>query len=209
MQISQPDLPNHIHRFLFDQSHPDALFPTQDKEILLSTYFDEKISVFHSAVTTYYAPSDHSGIYGMLKQRIQLSPIWQHGSPHHDCIFIVKDPELDGMHGSHVVQVILFLSFTSHCIPYPCTLIQWFVTIGDVPCGDTRMWIVRPEMEDDGSTQVKSIIHVNSILRGAHLIGIYGGVFLPNDFSYIDSLAAFQAYYVNKFINYHANEIAY
>ena len=76
-------------------------------------------------------------------------------------------------------------------------LVQWFVTVGDAPCGDTGMWIVRPEMEDDGSTQIKSIIHVNSILQGAHLIGVYGRVFLPNDFSYIDSLAAFQAYYVN------------
>ena len=101
-----------------------------------------------------------------------------------------------------------FLSFTSHHIPYPCALVQWFVIVGDAPCSDTGMWIVRPKMEND-STQATSIIHVDSNIRGAHLIGVYGEVFLPCDFSHFDALIAFQAYYVNKFINYHTNEIAF
>ena len=93
-------------------------------------------------------------------------------------------------------------------IPYPCALVQWFVIVGDAPCSDTGMWIVKFKMEDDG-TQATSIIHVNSIIRGAHLIGVYGEVFLPCNFSYFNSLIAFRAYYVNKFIDYHANEIAF
>ena len=52
-------------------------------------------------------------------------------------------------------------------------------------------------------------IHIDSIIRGAHLIGVYGEQFLPHDFSYVDSLRAFQAYYINKFIDYHANEISF
>ena len=63
-------------------------------------------------------------------------------------------------------------------------------------------------MENDG-TQATSIICVDSIIRGAHLISVYGEVFLPCDFSNFDTLIAFQAYYVNKFIDYHANEIAF
>jgi hypothetical protein len=179
-----------------------------DQDISLSTIFDDKISVFHSANATYYAPSDHSGIFGMHKQCIRSNPNWRQGSPRRDCIFVKKDPELDGMRGLHVGQVLLFLSFTSRRIPYPCALVQWFVAVGDAPCSDTGMWIVKPKMEDDG-TQATSIIHVNSIIRGAHLIGVYGEVFLPRDFSHFDSLIAFQAYYVNKFIDYHANEIAF
>lgn len=174
----------------------------------LLTIFDDRISVFHSAVATFYAPSDHSGIYGMHRQLIRSNPNWRQGSPRHDCVFIEKDKELDGMRGLHVVQVLLFLSFTSHHVPYPCALVQWFVVVGDTPCGDTGMWIVKPKMEDDG-TQTTSIIHVDSIVRGAHLIGVYGELFLPRDFSHFDSLTAFQAYYVNKFIDYHANEIAF
>ena len=144
----------------------------------------------------------------MHKQCIRSTPNWRQGPPRRDCIFIEKDPELHGMRRLHVVQVLMFLSFTSRGIPYPCALVQWFVTVGDAPCSDTGMWMVKPKMEDDG-TQVTSIIHVDSIIRGAHLIGVYGEVFLPRDFSHFDSLLAFQAYYVNKFIDYHANEIAF
>ena len=107
------------------------------------------------------------------------------------------------MRGLDVAQVLLFLSFTSRHILYPCALVQRFVIIGDAPCSDTGMWIVKPEMEDNG-TQVTSIIPVDSILRGVHLIGVYA-----RDFSYSDSLTAFKAYYVNKFIDYHANEVAF
>ena len=144
----------------------------------------------------------------MHKQRIRSTPSWRRGPPRHDCIFIEKDPELDGMRGLHVAQVLLFLSFSSRSTPYPCALVQWFVIVGDAPCSDTGMWMVKPEMEDDG-TQVTSIIHVDTIIRGAHLIGVYGELFLPRDFSHFDSLTAFQACYVNKFIDYHANEIAF
>jgi len=66
----------------------------------------------------------------------------------------------------------------------------------------------RDVMEDD-SSQVTSIIHIDSIVWGAHLIPVYGELFLPCDFSHFDSLTAFRAYYVNKFIDYHANEIAF
>jgi hypothetical protein len=144
----------------------------------------------------------------MNKQRIRSIPHWRQGPPRHDCIFIKKDSELDGMRGLHVAQVLLFLSFTSRHILYSCALVHRFVIVGDAPCSDTGMWIVKPEMEVDG-TRVTSIIHVDSILRGAHLIGVYGEQFLPRDFSYSDSLTAFKAYYVNKFIDYHANEIAF
>ena len=112
------------------------------------------------------------------------------------------------MCGLDVVQVLLFLPFTSHHILYPCALVQQFVIVGDAPCSDTGMWIVKPEMKDD-STQVTSIIPVDSILQGAHLMGVYGKQFLPLDFSYSDSLAAFKAYYVNKFIDYHAKEVVF
>ena len=107
-----------------------------------------------------------------------------------------------------VVQVLLFLSFTSRRITYPSALVQWFTVVGDAPCGETGMWIVKPELQDDGA-QVTSIVSINSIVRGAHLIGVYCEQFLPRDFSHFDSLSAFQAYYVNKFIDYHANEIAF
>ena len=63
-------------------------------------------------------------------------------------------------------------------------------------------------MEDNG-TQASSIIHIYSIVWGAHLIGVYGELFLPHGFSHCNSLITFQAYYVTKFIDYHTNEIVF
>ena len=142
------------------------------------------------------------------KQCIWSTPVWQQGPLCCDCVFIKKDTRLDGMCGLHVAQVLLFLSFTSHHILYPCALVQWFVIVGNAPCGETGMWIVKPEMEEV-STQATSIICIDSIVWGTHLIGVYGELFLPCGFSHFDSLSTFQAYYVNKFIDYHTNEIAF
>ena len=46
-------------------------------------------------------------------------------------------------------------------------------------------------------------------LRGAHLTPVYGNVQLPTDIQHTDTLNIFQAYYVNKYINHHAFEIAF
>jgi hypothetical protein len=70
------------------------------------------------------------------------------------------------------------------------------------------MWIVKPDLYSDGSPRV-AIIHLDTILRGAHLIGVYGKRFLPKELSFTDSLDVFHAYYVNKYINHHSFETAF
>ena len=65
--------------------------------------------------------------------------------------------------GDRVHCVVTVFSFTSCHILYPCVLVQWFVIIGNAPCGETGMWIVKPEMEEDG-TQATSIICIDSIV---------------------------------------------
>jgi hypothetical protein len=54
-----------------------------------------------------------------------------------------------------------------------------------------------------------SLVHIDMILRGAHLIGIPGSRLLPRTFTCDDSLDSFQAFYVNKYIDHHAHEIAW
>jgi hypothetical protein len=54
-----------------------------------------------------------------------------------------------------------------------------------------------------------SIIHLDSILRGAHLVGIASKKLIPNHLTLHNSLDAFQAYYVNKYIDHHAHELAF
>ena len=57
--------------------------------------------------------------------------------------------------------------------------------------------------------KLMSIIHIDTILHGAHLVGIGGDRFIPNELKHTDSLHAFKTFFVNKFINYHMHELAY
>jgi hypothetical protein len=71
------------------------------------------------------------------------------------------------------------------------------------------MWKVEPDFR--GGKPCLEVIHLDTILRGAHLIGVYGRNFLPNDpdFTFDKSLDVFPSFYVNKYVDYHAYEIAF
>ena len=65
-------------------------------------------------------------------------------------MFLEKDPTLAGFRGLHVVQVRLFFSFRHNQIRYPCAFVQWFTPVGDEPCRDTGMWMVKPDFDHGG-----------------------------------------------------------
>ncbi len=109
--------------------------------------------------------------------------------------------------GMSVVRVRLLMSFTHDEVEYPCALVEWFKKVGRSPDSETGMWIVKPEME--GRQRLVTVIHLHSILRGAHLIPVYGQHYLPIGFSHTWSLDAFEAFHVNKYADHHANEIAF
>ncbi|KAF8144434.1 hypothetical protein K438DRAFT_1631788, partial [Mycena galopus ATCC 62051] len=52
-------------------------------------------------------------------------------------------------------------------------------------------------------------VHLDTFFRGAHLIPVYSSAHIPVNFRYQYSLDAFKAFHVNKYIDHHANEIAY
>jgi hypothetical protein len=112
------------------------------------------------------------------------------------------------MHSLNVGCIRLFFSFEFREEVYPCALIQWFLQIGDKPDEDTGMWIVKPDMNEFGSL-IWHIIPLGSIIRAAHLIGIYGNSHIPSIVTFENSLNAFDSYYVNKYIDHHAFEIGY
>ena len=62
---------------------------------------------------------------------------------------------------------------------------------------------------DQYGLQVVSVIHLNCILRAAHLIGHAGSQSVPLRLKHTDSLDAFTAFYVNKYADHHAHEIAF
>ncbi|KAM6492926.1 hypothetical protein JOM56_011060, partial [Amanita muscaria] len=78
----------------------------------------------------------------------------------------------------------------------------------DAPCPITGMWKVCRDVGENGE-RILDVIHIDTILRSAHLIGIAGETFIPYGLDHTDSLDAFTTFYVNKFIDYHAHEIAF
>ncbi|EGO03817.1 hypothetical protein SERLA73DRAFT_69647 [Serpula lacrymans var. lacrymans S7.3] len=82
-QINQPDLPNLIQQFLFDQIHLDDVNASSSHDIPFSLcpYFDGQVSVFHSATAYYYAPCDPSGINCMRGKILRAVPSWRGGAP--------------------------------------------------------------------------------------------------------------------------------
>jgi len=119
------------------------------------------------------------------------------------------DLENIGMRGLLVARVYLFFRFSYSGIDYPCALVHWFSTHGDEPHPDTNLWIVEPEFARQGRRHM-SIIHIDSIVRGAHLLPRFPSdapVYL--EVNYMNVLDLYTSFYVNKFIDHHAFEIAF
>ena len=209
-QIGTPELPDLVRRFLYQRENPDLLILLGNVPLdVCPTLFGTKVRVYPSAIATFFAPSDKSGTRGMFRERIRAVSSWRKGPPRHDCVFVEQDGDLKGFAGLLIARVRAFLSIKHKKVVHPCALVSWYSAIGDEPCPDTKMWKVRPDLNHVGHP-VLDIIHLDTILRNAHLMGVSDGpTRLPHNFRFHDSLDSFQAFYVNKFIDYHTHEIAF
>jgi hypothetical protein len=143
----------------------------------------------------------------MCRERIRSSPLWRKKAPRRDCAFVVEDEDKPGMRGMNVVRVQLFFSFMHGGKTYPCALVEWFSTVGRSRDAVTGMWQVRPDIRHQ--QRLLGVIHLDSFLRGAHLLPIFGADFLPHNFDHTLSLDAFAGYYVNHFADHHMHEIVF
>ncbi|KAF7979332.1 hypothetical protein HWV62_42747 [Athelia sp. TMB] len=201
-EIEEPEFLDLLADFLEDQI-------TQSGR-LCSTLpsIEGKIAVYPSALSTFYAPSDLSGVGGMRRERIRAVSSWRKGPPRYDCMFISTDPDAEGMRGMDVARARMFFSFRAGGRKYACALVQWYSRISEEPDEETGMWIVQPDVYDDGSP-VLAVIHLDTVVRAAHLIGAYGETFVPKSITHDTSLDAFYSYYVNKFADHHSFAIAF
>ncbi|KAF8128116.1 hypothetical protein EV363DRAFT_1400617 [Boletus edulis] len=87
-ELNIPELPTLIQHFLYDQLHPDADVPLQQMPV-----YREHLNVFHSAMATFFAPSDPSGIGGMY-------------SACYDTILVDSDYSPNSINGIEVAQRI-------------------------------------------------------------------------------------------------------
>ncbi|KAJ7612392.1 hypothetical protein DFH06DRAFT_1345137 [Mycena polygramma] len=203
--IQQPQLPELLRRFLYEQLHPDSDIDPHDVPLNDCPRFDGRINVYHSATARFYAPSDLCGAGGMHRERIRSTPLWHGAYPRRDTVFVNVDSELPGMLGLVIGRVFLFFSFTHHDTYYPCALVHWFPRYEATPDDDTGMWVVTPEVYGNGQ-KCLSVVHLNSVARGAHLLPVYGAALLPEDFHYSYSLDVFRAFFVNRYADHHTHE---
>ena len=112
------------------------------------------------------------------------------------------------MRGLTVARVFLFFSFWHEGTQYSCALVQWFSTLGTVPDDETGYWMVQPDFHDDERPYL-SIISLESIFRAAHLIPVHRtSEFVSRSLTMHDTLDEFKLFYVNKFVDHNAFEIA-
>ncbi|ETW86550.1 hypothetical protein HETIRDRAFT_307777 [Heterobasidion irregulare TC 32-1] len=209
IHIGHPRLLELTRQFLFEQLHPNGPPASTIALNLCPIVTDRRVSVYHSATAIFYAPSDPSGIGGMRREVIRATPSWRHGPSRYDCVYLQMDAEHQGFRGLNAVRVRLFFRFRFHGRTYPCALVEWFSAIGDDPDEDTGMWIVEPDLDIDGN-HATSVIHLESIVRAAHLIPVYGEEFLPpHAVDPSSALDAYAAYFVNKFVDHHAHWLAF
>ncbi|KIL54650.1 hypothetical protein M378DRAFT_92135 [Amanita muscaria Koide BX008] len=196
-----------ISRFLYEIENPDRdkTIPLENVPIQECPEYTGRIFVYPSAIATYYAPSNLSGTGGMYRERIRSTRSWRNGPERYDCVYVEHDRDIAGFRGLLVAQVQLLFKIKYKRVFYPCALVTWFSAVGEEPCPDTGMWRVIPDFNADG-LRTTTVIHLDSILRAAHLIGIAGIHHVPHHLKHTDSLFAFKAFYVNKFIDYHAHE---
>jgi hypothetical protein len=201
-EIGHPELPDLIRQFIHNQQYSDDISNASISD--LPTFYG-KITPYTSAVATFHAPSDISGLCGMRRERIRATKSWRNGPGRYDTIFVNTDPSTEGMRGLEVAQVQLFFSFSHDGVEYPCALVRWFSRVGDLPDDCTGMWVV----ERDDAECPPSIIHLDSVVRAAHLLPVFGPGRVSRTLSFTDTLDTFTRFYVNKFADHHAFEIAF
>jgi len=204
-KIEQPNLPDLIQQFIYNEQHSNHVY---DSSVSALPTFYGKITVYPSAVTTFHAPSNISGIGGMHYEWICAVKSWRKGPGHYDTIFINTDSSVEGMQGLEVACVQLFFSFTHNGVEYPCALVHWFSCVGDLPDDHTGMWMVEPDTFDN-SEPFTSIIHLDTIVQASHLLPVFGQECILRTLSFTNTLDTFTRFYVNKYIDHHAFEITF
>ena len=85
----------------------------------------------------------------------------------------------------------------------PCAFVNWFLPKGHDWV--TGLWVV--ELEKIAGQKPVQVIHLETIVRGSHLLPEFGDGFHSEDFSFVDALDAFRTFYVNQHIDYHAHQL--
>ena len=192
-RLGHPEFPTHLHEFIYYHIISDSSSNASNSIKFNLPTFNDKLNIFTSAVSIFFAPSDLSGIGGMHCECICAMPSWQRGPLWYDPVLINADDDKEGLYGMEVAHVWLFFSFTYNDCTYPCAYIDWYTHEGEGPDADMGMWIVSKGIG------CSTVIHLDSIIHCTHLIPVYGQPFLPSGLTSSNSLDVFSSHYVSKY----------
>ncbi|KAH9000049.1 hypothetical protein EDB92DRAFT_1939723 [Lactarius akahatsu] len=190
-KLAQPDFPCLIQKFIYDQEHLNSTSDIMSVSSTAHPMFYGKITVYPSAIATIQVPSNISRTGGMCCERICAVTSWRKGASHYDTVFVNADSAVEGIH-------------------YLCALVNWFSCKDNSPDKSTGMWIVEPYARGgDAENPSSDIIHLNTILRAAHLLPVFGSEHVSRTLSFTDTLDTFSSYYINKYVDHHAFKITF
>lgn len=205
VKVGEPELHTLISRFLHEETYPDVPL---DVHVPLDEYpyvsARTRVSRYLSCSATFYAPSELSGPYGMHREIIRCNPSWFGKFARFDTILVHVDPHALGVRSMRVARVRAFISFTYDDVLYSCALVEWFTFDDIVPDPITGMWVISPTVVDN--VRATGIVNVTSIIRACHLMPVFGATYIPVDFTFSDTLDAFNTYYLNSYVDYHSHE---
>lgn len=141
MHLSQPGFALATRRYLFEVIFPDQ-DPSDIREDQLPV-FTSNLTVFHSAVARFFAPSDTCGAGGMYRERIRCNPNWRKQYSRYDTVLVNTGGPAEPMGGLSVARVFVLFSFSYASVRHSCALVQWFLYAGRDE--DTGYDIVQPE----------------------------------------------------------------
>ncbi|KAI6155605.1 hypothetical protein BKA82DRAFT_4326734 [Pisolithus tinctorius] len=124
-ELEMPQFPEILCRFLHGQLYPADAHDPQEIPFDECPFYDGKLHIYNSTSLTFFAPSNLSGIYSMHREYIlpQGHFMFQH---RFDCVFVVTDPQAEGMRALDVARVLCFFSFKYLQTVYPCAIVHWF-----------------------------------------------------------------------------------
>ena len=110
-ELNIPHIPSLLCHFLHSQL--DLTNTCHPEEIPLEEcpFYNSKLHVYNSACSTFFAPSDLSGVYGMQCEHIHSCPMWREEGPQFNCVFIVTDSQAEGMRSLDVAHVLCVCVF--------------------------------------------------------------------------------------------------
>ncbi|KAF9787417.1 hypothetical protein BJ322DRAFT_1187539, partial [Thelephora terrestris] len=206
--IKQENLEALVRVFLFYQENP-AFVGTPPLTTCPTLDSVEGISVFHSAKVTFCAPSNNSGTGGLYRETIRSTSRWLTSgimAPRRDCIVIATGSDIAGVRGLDVARVHMFFSFVFRDELFECALVHEFCKTFTDPDPDNGLWVFEPDYSADGS-RIMSVVHIDSIVRAAHLLPVFkDSTPIPREINFTHTLDIFRAFYLSKYIDYHAFE---